>query len=199
MTVAIEPAKPVRRACAICRAERLSREAADRLTREIAPLEFLDRLIRDRLYDDAAVFLAHWLAAREAVWWGCLCAWWDCRPSPSPAASQAIEAALRWVQEPNEETRRKAEAAGMALGAGDPAGAIALAAFWSGGSMSAPELPDAPAPPGLTAQMVVSALRQIVALGPLDQHDFRWRQLLRIGMEIRQGRQPWEEKNDKPL
>jgi hypothetical protein len=40
-----------------------------------------------------------------------------------------------------------------------PAGALALAAFWSAGSMSRPDLPAVPPPPGLTAQTVAAAVQ----------------------------------------
>src|SRR5690242_6911001 len=99
----------------------------------LKPPAYLDRLLQKGLVKDALSFVAAWLPAREAVWWGCLCAWHHGRPKPSDKEAAALRAALRWVHEPSEENRRAAKAAGDAVGGpATPAGALALAAAWSG-------------------------------------------------------------------
>lgn len=175
----------------------LSPEARALLRPDLAPKAYFDLLVRGGLCKDALRFTARWLSKREAVWWGCLCAWDRDRPEPEESRDRALRAAVRWVLDPSEENRQAARAVGKTAGAGTPAGGVALAAFYSGGSMSYLDLPAVEPPEDLTAQTIASAVSLAAHLGKPSQHDARLRQFLRLGLEVALGRNRWEQEAAK--
>ncbi len=122
---------------------------------ECAPLEYARQLLASARPAHAIVFLAYLLPRREAVWWArqCVGAMLGVR-----AEDAALRAAEAWVRAPEEENRRAALAIGAA---GDQSLAttwLALAAAWSGGSMSPPDLKPMAAPPSACAQAANAAI-----------------------------------------
>ena len=113
----------------ICEGVKLGDRARGLLDDELAPREYFDLLVSNGLDEDAIQFMARWLSKREAVWWGCLCAWAVCRPNPAEAVDAALKAAVTWVQDPSEENRQETRTRGKAAGPQTPAGGVALAAF----------------------------------------------------------------------
>lgn len=109
----------------------------------------LESLIGQQLWRDAALMLAHGLQKRAAVWWACAI----CRSqlsefaetsdvgiSPLPARElPAVDAAERWVRDPQEKHRLAARDAAAFAGNRAPAHWAAMAAFWATGNMT----PDA--------------------------------------------------------
>lgn len=175
----------------VCRRFECSDEARKLLADEPKGPEFVARLVSHRLYKDALRYMAYVLPARASVWWGLLCAWQVDRPAPVHAEAEAIRAALRWVQEPTEEHRRAAYHPGKAA-TGTPAGSLALAAFWSEGSMAPAGLPDVKPPADLHAKTVAAAVLAAVNLGNPKKRDERARQFLTWAEGVRQGKIRWE-------
>jgi hypothetical protein len=141
-------------------------------------LEEAFQLLLDKgLYTDTLRFAAYSLPKAEAVWWGALCAWHVYRPQPDPKITAALSAAVRWVAHQDEAHRRAAEGAAQAVGTQTPAGMVALAAFFSGGSIApaeqtAPVAPD----PYLTAKTISGAVLMLSNLVKPDQvRACRWR------------------------
>lgn len=155
----------------------------------MTPDGYLTALTESGLDRDALHFTAHWLGKREAVWWGCQCLWFVLRANSEPGTDAAVQAVVRWVLEPNETTRRQCEAVANRLTAAHPAGALALAAFASGGSLSAPGLPDVPPPDTLTAALVAGAL--VAAAARLPDPDHGYRQFVRLGLDVAGGHNLW--------
>ncbi len=153
---------------------------------------FFQRLLEKELYRDAIGFTAYLLPKREGVWWGCLCVWQVSRPDPPEKIRAALQAAVRWVLDPNEQNRRAAEAAGKEAGPGTPAGSVALAAFSSDGSLSRPGLPEVPPPPFLTAKLIMGALLSAAAQGDPAKITERYRQFLTLGIEVDDATNRWE-------
>lgn len=158
-----------------------------------SPQAFLESLLAAELYGDAINVLPHLLSKQGAVWWGCLCAWQAARPEPTPIEAKALQAALRWVMMPSEENRRSAEGPGRAATLQTPAGCLALAAFWSGGSMIAPEVGMVVPPSHATTRLVAGAVMTAAILHePLNwkQH---YCQFLAMGQDIIRGNNLWTE------
>src|SRR5262249_38725334 len=119
---------------------------------------FLEQLISKASLNDAVQFLAFALPKREAVWWACLCARSELKNPGPPLVVAALEAAEAWVYKPTEENRRAAMQKAQET-AFDAAGVwAAVAAFWSGGSLSPPNLPVVPPAPHLTGAAVCGAV-----------------------------------------
>ena len=126
----------------------LDKESLALLRDDPTPLEFLDALIAHERFADAIHFLAHAIPKREAVWWGCLCIKLAGGEDLSPKELAALTAAVRWALRPEEEYRAAAKEPAEAAGLGVPAGNLALAVQFSGGSLTPPGLPEVAAKPG---------------------------------------------------
>ena len=155
------------------------------------PRQLFEGLLAARLHGDALQVLPHLVPKRVAVWWGCVCSWGAYRLNAPENAIAALQTAVRWVAHPTEENRRKAEAAGQATDMTSSAGALAMAAFWSGGSVSRPDLPEVPPPPDLTARTVAGAvLLAGVERDPLE-FERHYCRFLALGRQIMEGRHLW--------
>jgi hypothetical protein len=133
----------------ICRHFDFQEEARPLLREIMTPREFLDALVHNRQYQIAVQFLAHALPAREAVWWAGLCMEHVFREKWKPEDKAACKAAVQWVLDPSEENRQATKAPAEAAGLGSPAGSLAMAASWTGGSLSPADLPPVPPDPHL--------------------------------------------------
>lgn len=111
----------------------------------------------DRL--TAVSFLGHALPRFEALAWAA-------RVLDEQAAAltlaradrQALEHALRWLGEPNDWTRRAAMDAADAAGERSPERMLATGVFFSGGSISQPDLPPVMPPPELAGRFAAIAV-----------------------------------------
>lgn len=180
------------RATALARDLELSDEGRALLRNDQSPDQFLSLLGSHHHYNDGLQFLSRWLPIREAVWWACECLWHLDRPTPSRKVDEeALRAAVQWVVEPTEPHRRAAEQAADAASMSAPAGCIAQAVFWSGGSISLCDLPAVEPPPHAAARMIALALILATAGSPAqEQHRHRF---LHLGYQVATGRNHWEQ------
>jgi len=149
----------------------LDAECAALLAPQADAAAALDALIAAKRLPEAMRLVAHTLPKREVVWWGCMCA----RAVPDTALAEpdaeALAAAEAWVRKPDEANRRAAMAAAQKTGFRSPESWAAVAAFWSGGSMSPEGQPDVPPAEHLTGVavaggVIIAALRGDPARAP---------------------------------
>ncbi len=130
---------------------------------DVEPLVFIQNLLDSATPEDAVGFCAYLLPKREAVWWACQCI----RATMTDMSDEdrgLVEIAEAWVSQPEEENRVAALEAGMQASDSGPAAWAALAAAWTGGSLTAePNQPVAPEP-FLTAQAVRAAVLTSIAM-----------------------------------
>ena len=189
---AIETPQATPEAAEICDRFVPSEQASELLRPQMHAGVYLGLLVERELFDDALQCVAHTLPPREAVWWGCLCAWDVIREQPTEEpTSAAIHAAVQWVLDPTEENRRQAEIEGRYAGLGAPAGSLAMAAFWSGGSMSRPGLPEVAPEPFLYARVVAKAVRSAAKKLGRKQADTLTRRFIGLGMDVAAGKLHW--------
>ena len=163
-------------------------EAAQQLLQEALPaIAYLDLLIADELILDALRFLAAWLPKPTAVAWASRCVRGVLGQSLQPTDQAALDAAEAWAAEPDEPKRRAAEAAAEACQYAGPAACVALAAFWSGGSLAPENLPPVPPPETATAKAVSSALLMAAPHGAPTQAPQRYRAFLAAGRQLKTG------------
>ena len=112
-----------------------------------APEAYFSKLREDGRLHDAAFFLGQALPRYETVVWAARVVH-GLGPAPAPGGpdEEALNATLRWVEDPSEARRRAAFTAASGSGDGTPARMAALAAFFSGGSMSPEGQPPVPPP-----------------------------------------------------
>lgn len=171
----------------------LSEEGTALMTDKMIPRQFVDELIAAGNVRDAITFLAYALPKREAVWWGAACAESARKGTAGGREITAIATARKWVTDPSEENRRAAEAIAMADKDGTPAGYASLAAFFSGGSLAPPDLPEVPPDDKLTAQIVAASIPLAAADGDPLTVDERLLAFLKTGIAIADGDNRWEE------
>lgn len=107
----------------------------------------------------ALEYIGHALPRLEAIWWAaCLLDAEARKRELPPLDRQALDHALRWLETPDDETRRAAGAAADAAGERSAERMLAMAVFFSGGSISVPDLPPVPPSPAVACALAVVAV-----------------------------------------
>jgi hypothetical protein len=158
--------------------------AAQALVREDStPATYLDSLEKAQqpLYEDAIRFLAFQLEVLNGVKWACACV----RELQSPEAAQkkneALDASEQWTKTPTDETRwaaKKVSSKSKARGSGK---LIAMAVFFSGGSIAGAGAPETPPPKNLAQKMVAGAVQSAIFSHMPEKADERKKRALAIG------------------
>jgi hypothetical protein len=125
---------------------------------DIAPADFVNRLMAQSKAEEALSFCAFLLPRREAIAWACKVMRMDLDTGPASPSHAALEAAETWVKAPAEDARRAAQDRWAKAEREDPKSWVALAVAQSGGRRGIPgqEIPDVPE--NLTAIAVRVAL-----------------------------------------
>jgi hypothetical protein len=130
---------------------------------DVPPMEFLRLLGESDTPEDAITFFAYLAPKRDAVFWSCRCIQRMAVPLQAP---EAIEAAMRWVENPEEDVRR----ATLAIAEASPSEAaetwVAYGAGWAGGNIAPAGAPPVPASPHLTPKSCRAAVLIAVAHVP---------------------------------
>jgi hypothetical protein len=127
-------------AAGICANFRVSSEAKKLLRDGMSSQEFVGALVEKKRYVDAIDFMAHALPARQGIWWGCLCMQHALGENLAPPDKAAATAAVQWVLQPTEENRAAAGSQAEAAPPPSIGGALATAAFHTGGNIAPPNL-----------------------------------------------------------
>ncbi|MHC4328060.1 MAG: DUF6931 family protein, partial [Planctomycetota bacterium] len=177
-------------AAEICGDFELQEEAKPHLSGEPMPHEFVNRLVRAKLYSDATRFLAYGLPKRQAVWWACQCVRNVSACCSDEIAADAMQAAEAWVKDPSEENRKAALTVGSKHNfemPGAPAAWTAMAAGWSGGADATTNEDVSASPEHLTAHAASGAIILAATAEP-EQVDKAYRGFLETGVQIAQGK-----------
>jgi hypothetical protein len=156
--------------------------------------EFVAALAAQGAFAKAVRVQAHLLPKRHAVWWGILCVEHACGESLPPAEASAKEAAFHWVEEPQDSLRRRCEAAAGKTKFDGPGSWLAMAAFWSSGSIAPEDMGDVEPDEKLTGQAIASSLMIAAVSGDATQAKIRYRAFLAKAPEVSSGKLPLPEK-----
>jgi len=171
-----------------------SKEAQDLLTEGMTPEAFLEALGNDGRLVDAVDFLAYAWPKRRAVWWAVQAVRKGMGELPQKDAA-ALDAAEAWVLEPTEARRRTAQEAAKALNWETVPSMTAAAVYFADGTLSEPDTPVIPPPPGLTLKMVASAVNTTAILMGASEgrEDEERKALLALGLALGQTRERYGE------
>jgi hypothetical protein len=147
----------------------------------------LDRLEAAGMASEAVRVLAQALPKRECVWWACVCAQSNAPADLPEPDRQAREAAELWVRQQKDEHRRRAFDHAEVNGFQSPEAWAGAAAFWSGDSISTPDLPPIPPPPHLTGTATAAALALAAIRGGGALQPMRLKRFLESGRDIAAG------------
>jgi hypothetical protein len=168
----------------LCERAKLEEDAKALLKNEHTPRQFLELLIGRELFLDAIRFLAFALPKREAVGWGCLCVRHSLETEDASKISETHVAVERWVSNPDEENRRAAKVAVDKEGSESPSAFLALAAFFSGGSMVPANLEPVAPPDQMTPQFVAGAVMISAVKSHPEKAPEKYRVFLQKGMAL---------------
>jgi hypothetical protein len=171
----------------IAAAAELSEKGQSLVTESSGPSRFVDLLETHELFRDAVRFLSHGLPVRIAVKWGCACSR-ELLPADQMEKSQAsLEAAEAWLSAPADETRWKARDAAEKSNMSSPADLIAMAVFFSGGSITPPETPVTAPPPYIANKLAAGGIELAVLSQTPAKAAERFRRTLQLSREIVKG------------
>jgi hypothetical protein len=147
--------------------------------------EFASLLGNQEKFMDAVRVLGFAMGKLTAIEWSLRCVQMASGDGLSKVDAAALDAVQQWLQEPSESHRRAAYAAAEAAEHATPASWVAMAVFWSEGSMGPP--PPAPVvPPGPTqcAHAAVGAIMLAAVVRQPEKAPDRYREFLRVGLEL---------------
>ena len=136
---------------------------------------------------EAAKVLAHALPKRQAVWWACMCALHTAPPDLADIHRKARDAAEAWVRQQTDAARRAAMKLAEQTAFDTPEVWAAVAAFWSGDSLSPENDPILPPPPHLAGLAVAGAIGLSAVRTRLDRQQSRLQRFLESGRNIAVG------------
>ena len=174
-------------AAEVCRLYELDPEAAALLDETSTPASFIERLMAEQRFADAARFLAYALPKREAVWWACLCARAVTGDDVSSDNVAVLDAAEAWVYKPVDENRRKAMALAEKTSMDTSASWAAVAAFWSAGSMAPEDAPVVPPGEELTGAAVSGAVILAAVQTEPENAPEKYAKFLTKGLDVARG------------
>jgi pSer/pThr/pTyr-binding forkhead associated (FHA) protein len=172
------------RAIDLCGKIKMSEQARQVVTEESTPEDYLNLLIEQELYTDGLRFLAFWLPKPAAVNWACESVAQICGAELTKPEQAAFDAARQWANDPSEANRRAAESAASATEFSGAASWLALGAFWSGGSLSGPDLPVVPPADGLTAEAITGAFMLAATRHEPQKAVSRYQEILTRGQQL---------------
>ena len=165
----------------------LSPEAGAAITDCTEVAAALERLERAGFLIEATRLVAHALPKREAVWWACMCVSHTAPPDLRAIDRAAREVAEEWVRQQTDKTRRLAFDHAQAGGCRSPDAWAAIAAFWSGDSMSPEGQPAVPPAPHLAGTAAAGAVALASVRGDVTRREARLRRFLESGRNIAAG------------
>jgi hypothetical protein len=158
------------------------------LREAMPPRAFLDALLANKQYLAGIDFLSHALAPHDAIWWGCLCVQHAFSGNFSEPDKAACKAAVRWIFAPSEENRAAAKPPADAAGPASPAGGLASAASFTGGSIAPPKAPPMPPPAFAPAKAVAGAIKLATTKADPVRMAETQKLYLELGIAIAEGR-----------
>lgn len=165
----------------------LEKEAEALLAPNYTPEQFLQALMAEKQYYSAVIFLAHALPKRESVWWACVCSKATVNDKTSKDNLDALKCAEQWVYNPTEENRRLAEKLAEKTEFVTPSSWSAMAAFWSGGSITGVDEPPVPPAQYLYAHAVAGAVNLSATFDKLQKPEALYEKFLKQGIDIANG------------
>ena len=129
-----------------------------------AGLAFAQRLLVSPTPEEAITFMAQLFARRVSIWWGHECLRYLHRLL-DPLDQEMMGMCANWVAAPDEANRLQIAQRVENCATRSPGVWLAMAASWSGGSMSPPDTPVVPPPRFLTGRGVNAAVLSALARG----------------------------------
>jgi hypothetical protein len=132
------------------------------LAASVEPALFCRDLVAQNRLPDAVEFIAHALPRYECVMWAARTMLDSGTVDRSGALMSAI---LRWIDDPQDSGRRAVRTLSDTVRDTRPEYLLGMAVFFSGGSISEPDLPPVLPQPDITAKLAGGAVLKAASLG----------------------------------
>ena len=123
------------RAAKIIDVEEIEPESLELLEPEMRPEEYIETLSSAGKFADAITVLTRALPAREAVWWGCVCASEMELVRKNKGEVLALKAAEQWAYKPTDENRLNAFTQAQQSDSPSAGTLLCMAVVFSGGKL----------------------------------------------------------------
>ncbi len=151
----------------------------------LADTQIISQLIQEELYDEAIKFLALGLPKREAIWWGYICSQELEKSEQQLDVQNALRVIHEWIQNSSEELRISAKAFADKLALYTPSSWVAMAIFWSGGSLAPKGKPPIEPEPFMSGYAVANGL---ILAAEKSEHPLKKKKLfIKRGLHIAMG------------
>lgn len=154
--------------------------SADKTTQQ-----FVELLTAQEKFIDAVRVLAFAMGKLTVIEWSLQCVQMAVGDGMSKVDAKALEIVQKWLGDRTEQLRRDAYAAALEAEHSTPASWVAMAAFWSEGSMGPPP-PAPPLAPGPTqcAHAATGAILLAAVIRQPEKAPDRYREFIRMGLEL---------------
>jgi hypothetical protein len=166
---------------------KLSEEALALIREDLGPSRYVDLLESQGLFKDAIHFLTHGFPIHLTIRWGCGCSRELLSIKQIEEWKASLQAADNWLNAPGDQTRWDARNAAEKSNMSSPIDLIAMAAFFSGGSIAPPDAPATLPPPYLASKLAGGAIQMVVLAQHPEKAAERYRRTLQISREIVKG------------
>ena len=153
-----------------------------------SPFAFFELLVEKSQLLDAIRFLAVWLAPWQAIHWALTCVRELSSAELAKGEHDVLLAVSKWLEEPTEEHRRGAMKMAETTEFESAAGWVAGAAFWSGGSIAPPDLPEVPPDASLVAKAVTTSLLMLATQGDPEKINQSYAEIAKRGRSLVAGK-----------
>jgi hypothetical protein len=162
----------------------LSAAARALVKEDSTPSAYLESLEQQQLFQDAIKFQTYKLSTDSGIKWAIACIKELRSPESKQQKDEPLDAADQWVKFPGDPTRWAAKKASDKTEKNGPSNLVAMAVFFSGGSMAPPGAPETP-PPQYAAQKFISGsvLVTVVSHEPKKANE-RYQQALKMGKAL---------------
>jgi hypothetical protein len=164
----------------IAKAAGLSGEAMPLVHDDQNPQQCAEALADRGMFADAISLIAYAREPVRAIAWGRDCVKQLPPAEPPKTPDKSLAAVEVWLEGPDEDKRRAAQGAAEESGNSKPSDLLALAVFFSGGSIADPDAPPADPPPFIANKLVAGCV-QLAAVGfTPEQNAERFRTAIRL-------------------
>jgi hypothetical protein len=159
--------------------------AASALVQEDStPSAYLESLEKQELYQDAIRFLAYKLPTDAGVKWGSACMKELRSPASKEQKDEPLDAVDQWVKTPGDPTRWAAKGAADKAEKPGPSKLLAMAVFFSGGSIASAGAPMTPPPQYLAQKMIAGTVQVVVVSHEPQKATERYKRALAMGKAL---------------
>lgn len=164
--------------------------AKELLRDDLGPAAYLNLLVEKALFKDALMFFAHAVPTDITVQWAvdCVKAFKPKADGPPPKGPESLPICEQWLKTRSDDDRWEACRTAKKAKMSSPADCVAIAVFFAGKSIAAPNAPPAPPPPYASEKMAAGAVRVAVVKFAPEKAPQNYGRAVEMGKTLAKGK-----------